>query len=116
MEKNRKADRARQFLPFNSLRGYYDLVRKVEIIKTDKKVLASDEARILDNKLSLVKRGMLVKVKYYYETGYTELEGMVSNIDLVYKTITIVSKKINIDDIIDISSEAISKEEASIDF
>lgn len=116
MEKIKKADRARQFLPFNSLRGYYDLVKKAEIVRSKRKVLAEEEAMLLSNKLSLVKRGMLVKVTYYQDYGYISLEGMVSNIDLVYKTITIVSKKILIDDIIDISSNEIDKEFLSKDF
>ena len=115
MEK-RKPDRARQFLPFNSLRGYYDLVRKQEIIKTPKKVLADEEADILSNKLNMLKRGMLVKIKYYKEYGYTYIEGMIANIDLVYHKITIVSQIIDFNDIIDIESEEINKLDLSKDF
>lgn len=96
----KNADRARQFLPFNSLRGYYDLVRKEEIIKTDKKTLDEDEAQIVSNNLAKLRRGMLVKITYYQDYGYTSIEGMVSNIDYIYHTITIVSKMINFSDII----------------
>ena len=102
MEKKSNPNRARQFLPFNSLRGYYDLVRKQEIIKAKKKVLADEEAAIISDKLNMLKRGMLVKIKYYKDYGYIEIEGMVANIDSIFHKITIVKEIINFDDIISI--------------
>ena len=100
MEK--KPDRARQFLPFNSLRGYYDLVRKQEIIKTPKKILADEEADIISDKLNKIKRGMLIRIKYYKDYGYIEIEGMVASIDSIFHKITIVKETISFDDIINI--------------
>ena len=100
MEK--KPDRARQFLPFNSLRGYYDLVRKQEIIKTPKKILADEEADIISDKLNKIKRGMLIRIKYYKDYGYIEIKGMVASIDSIFHKITIVKETISFDDIINI--------------
>lgn len=114
MKKN--PDRARQFLPFNSLRGYYDLVKKQEIKKTPRKILAEEEATIISNKLNMLKRGMLVKIKYYKEYGYTTIEGMIAYIDPIYHKITIVSQIIDFNDIIDIESEEINKFDLSKDF
>ena len=37
MAKMTRADRAKQFLPFNALKGYYDLIRAKEVIVEDKK-------------------------------------------------------------------------------
>ena len=116
MEKKSNPNRARQFLPFNSLRGYYDLVRKQEIIKAKKKVLADEEAAIISDKLNMLKRGMLVKIKYYKDYGYIEIEGMVANIDQVYHKITIVSQIIDFNDIINIESEELNKLDLSKDF
>ena len=42
-EKMRRVDRAKQFLPFNSLRGFYDLVRIKEKIITPRRELTTDE-------------------------------------------------------------------------
>ena len=116
MAKKGNANRARQFLPFNSLRGYYDLVRKKEIIKSKKKILAEEEATILSDKLNHIKRGMLIKVKYYKEYGYVELEGMVASIDYVFRRITIVDQIIDFDDIISIESDELAKLDLSKDF
>ena len=105
---NKKADRARQFLPFNSLRGYYDLVKKAQIVKADRKVLAEEEAIIISDKLNKLKRGMLVTITYYKDYGYIDITGMIANLDLVYRKITIVSEIINFDDIINIELDEIN--------
>lgn len=116
MEKKSNPNRARQFLPFNSLRGYYDLVRKQEIVKAKRKVLADEEANILSDKLNHIKRGMLVKIKYYKDYGYIDIEGMVANIDYVFHKITIVSEVIDFDDMISIESDELAKLDLSKDF
>ena len=38
-------DRARQFMPFAALRGYYDLVHAKEVVPEPRRPLADDEAR-----------------------------------------------------------------------
>lgn len=104
MEKMSRADRAKQFLPFDSLRGYYDLVRKVEKVITPRKFLSQEELDKLSSIISKVKKGMIIKVTYYQTDGYVTLEGMISNIDIVYKKITIVETQINFKDIFKIES------------
>ena len=47
---------------------------------------------------------MIIKVTYYQTDGYVTLEGMISNIDIVYKKITIVETQINFRDILKIES------------
>lgn len=94
--------RAKQFLPFNALRGLSTMIKEKEIVKEDRKILEEDELQILQEKFLNVEKGKMVKVKYYKNIGYTILEGMVANIDIIYRTITIVKTKISLDDIIDI--------------
>ena len=36
-------DRAMQFLPFNSLEGYYDIINEASYVKQEKKELTEDE-------------------------------------------------------------------------
>ena len=94
--------RAKQFLPFNSLRGYYTLLKEKDIVRVDKKKLSEDELELLQEKYSNVKKGKMVRIRYYKDYGYVDLNGMVANIDEIYRTITIVKTKINLDDVIDI--------------
>ncbi len=104
----KKVDRAAQFLPFNSLRGYYDKIREQERIKEDKKILSNEVVMQIEDKLKQIKKGMMVKVKYYDKDAYVIKEGLVSNIDFIYNTITIVLEVINFKDILDIYSDNIS--------
>ena len=98
----KKADRARQFMPFAALTGYYEVIKQREKIIEPRKELSEDEAEILSSKLSKIQKGMLVTLTYYKEDCYETLTGLVSNIDSIYRTITIVKTKIAIDDIYDI--------------
>ena len=99
---NSKPDRAKQFMPFAALRGYYDLIKECERIKEPKKVLSDSECDVLSDKLKKIKKGMLVKVKYYNTDAYEETTGLVTSFDETYKTLTIIKKTLRFDDIIDI--------------
>lgn len=98
----KKADRARQFMPFAALTGYYEVIKQREKIVEPRKELFEDEAEILSDKLNKVQKGMLITLTYYKEDCYETLTGLVSNIDPVYRTITIVKTKIAIDDVVDV--------------
>ena len=95
-------ERAKQFLPFNALRGYYTLIKEKEKVKENRKILSTDEYERLEREFNKVKIGCIIRIKYYLEDHYEEIEGMVSKIDLVFKKIQIVKKEIMIKDIIDL--------------
>lgn len=97
------SDRARQFMPFSPLKGYYDLIEKCEMIKESKIELTDDMLEILSQKLNKIEKGIMVKVKYYDVDSYLEMEGMVSNIDRVYNNLTVIKTVIKFEDIYDIS-------------
>ena len=97
-----RADRAKQFMPFASLKGYYDMVRNKEKTVSEKRELSEYKAEILSNKLLRVKKGMVIKAVYYQGDGYVKTEGMVSNIDFTMRVLTIVKTKIPFDDIYDV--------------
>ena len=101
----KKADRARQFMPFAALTGYYEVIKQREKIIEPRKELSEDEAEILSDKLNKVQKGMLITLTYYNEDCYETLTGLVSDFDPIYRTITIVKTKIAIDDIYDIKIE-----------
>jgi len=89
-----KADRAKQFMPFAALKGYYDLVREKEKIVSDRRELSEYRAELLSNKLLKVRRGMVIRVVYYHDDGYIKTEGMVSGIDLTLRILTVIKTKI----------------------
>lgn len=109
--KNNKLDRAKIFLPFDALKGFKEELRKKEKILVEKKILSIEEKDKISKKITQIKKGVILKIIYYENNEYIEVEGMVSNIDMVYKTLTIVSKKINFNDILDIKGESLIEED-----
>jgi len=99
---SKKLDRAKQFMPFAALRGYYDLIKQCERIKEPRKELSHSEADILSDKLNKIKKGMVVNLKYYNADFYDTISGYVSEIDKDFRTITIIKTKIKFDDIVDV--------------
>lgn len=99
MEKMNRRDRAKQFLPFNSLRGYYDLISEKEKEVTPKRELSEYDIEQINNILINIEKNMMVKVTYYDIDSYKTIEGLVSRIDLNNKYIVIVKEKISFNDI-----------------
>jgi hypothetical protein len=97
-----RQERAKMFMPFAALRGYYQLIKEQSRKKEVKRELSDDELLKLDNKLNEIKKGMMIKITYYKTDAYETITGLISNIDLTFHTITIVKTKIKFNDISDI--------------
>ena len=80
--------RAKQFMPFAPLKGFKEALREKEKVIVPKRVLTSDDIDNLNYKFPQLKKGMIVKVVYYSDGNYIELEGMVSKIDNYNKILT----------------------------
>lgn len=104
-----KAERAKQFMAFSPLRGYYDLIKQKQKIVVEKKDLSADSAEELSYKFNQIKVGKIVGVVYFCKDEYVKCSGMVSKIDAQEKTLTIVKTKINLDDIVEIYGDDIKE-------
>jgi len=94
--------RAKQFMPFDSLKGFYDLIRNEEKENKNKKSLSDDSYNFLDKIIKNIKKDDTVSIEYYYNQDYIETTGKVKKIDVINKCIYILNSKINFDDIINI--------------
>ena len=103
MEKMNRRDRAKQFLPFNSLRGYYDLIKEKERIITPKRELSDYDIELLNEKLKQIEKNMIIKVTYYDIDSYKTINGIVSKIDFNGNSLMIVKTLISFNDISEIS-------------
>ena len=96
--------RAKQFLPFDALKGLQEALREKEIEYEAKKDLSEDTLQELNTKFNQIENGKYVKIKYYKNGRYSEIKGIVTNIDYIKKKIQINKiENISIYDIIDIS-------------
>ena len=53
------SDRARQFLPFDALKGFKQAIKEREKIKVDKIELSEEMANVISYKLRQIKKGMI---------------------------------------------------------
>lgn len=101
------SDRARQFLPFDALKGFKEAIKEREKIKVDKIELSEEALVELEYKLKQVKKGMIIKVVHYDNKEYIETFGMVSEFNETFNYLVIVKTKILFEDILNIEGETI---------
>ena len=95
--------RAKQFLPFDALKGLQEELRKKEIEYEEKKELSEERLNELNNSFNQIEKGSFIKIKYYKNKKYNEISGIVTDINYIKKKIKInENENINISDIIDI--------------
>jgi len=96
---NEKTSRAKQFLPFASLKGYYDEIRERNRVIQVRRDRTEEENNLLSFQMNQIKKGLMIKVTHYDKDAYVTIEGLVTHIDLAFHTLTIVKTKISLDDI-----------------
>lgn len=98
-----KVARAKQFLPFDALKGLQEALRDKEIEYEEKRDLSEDTLNELNNKFNQIENESYVEITFYKNGKYSEIKGKVTNIDYIKKKIQINEKyNINICDIINI--------------
>ena len=103
--------RAKQFMPFAALRGYYAMILSKNRVVEPRRELIGDAAERLSAKLWQLKKGMIVRVRFYRVDAYETVEGIVTRVDPEYRYLTIVKTKIPFDDIVDVSGAEIVEPE-----
>lgn len=98
-------DRAKQFAPFSALKGLEEALKEKERQIVPQKELSEESATLLTRKLTALHKGDFVCITYYSDGEYISRTGMVSRIDSVNRTVTVVKTVIPIDDIYDISTD-----------
>lgn len=95
-------NRAKQFMPFASLKGYYDLILEREKIIEPKKKLTYEMKENLSRIIISLKKSDFIKIKFYEDTGYVIKEGVITDLNIDLKTIKILKKQIKFEDIFSI--------------
>lgn len=95
-----REQRARQFMQFASLRGYYAYVREQERHREPRRELSDDQAEELSAALSGLSRGDMVRITHYSGDHYEVTEGVLTGFDPVYRRLAIVRREVRFDDII----------------
>ena len=95
--------RAKQFLPFDALKGLQEALREKEVEHEEKIELSEETLSELNNSLKKKEKGSKVKIKFYKNGQYIEISGIVTNVDYIKKKIQIDKEEnIRVPDIISI--------------
>ena len=97
-----RASRAKQFLPFDALKGFQEALNLKQIKYEDKKELTEDSFTELEEEWNKIEKDSTVRVKYYKNKRYIKIQGKIDKIDYIKKKIQISEENINACDIIEI--------------
>ncbi len=98
-----RADRAKQFLPFDALKGLQEALREKEIEYEQKKELSEESLMELEKQFHKIEKGSNVSIKYYKNLKYIKTKGTVTKIDYIKKKIQLnENENINMCDILEI--------------
>lgn len=99
-------NRAKQFVPFAAVKGYEEALRAKERIVVEKRELSEEKKAELDEQLPHIRKNHMVRVVYFSDGEYIELEGMVSRLDTDAHILTVVNTKIAFEDIYELHAQA----------
>lgn len=97
-----RADRAQQFMPFAALTGYYQIIREMQRVVEERHELTDEEAAELDHVLAQVRRGDLVRIRYYERDGYVSRTDIVRQIDAALRKVRLEHMDIPFADVLSV--------------
>lgn len=100
-----RENRAKQFMPFDALKGFREALAEKERIIVPKRELSEEKKEALDRKLRQVQKKDIVTVEYFQAGEYVQVTGMVSRIDETGRVLNVVDTKIAFEDISDLQGE-----------
>ncbi len=100
-----KENRARQFMPFDALKGFREALgqKEKDLLKVERHETTREHALYLEAKLSKIRKGNKIKITYYDNGFYLTKIGLVSLVDYVNSKIIINKNVISFNDILKIN-------------
>ena len=96
--------RAKQFAPFDALKGLKEAIAEKERIPTPRRILAEDALAELNQQLSQLRKGTIVTVVYYciYAQEYHQITGVVVSVDCYWNLLQVGNMAIDFSEIAEI--------------
>lgn len=89
-------------MPFAALTGYYQMIREMQRVIEERHELTDEEAAELDHVLAQVRRGDLVRVRYYERDGYVSRTDIVRQIDAALRKVRLEHMDIPFADVLSV--------------
>ena len=104
-----QSNRAKQFMPFDALKGFQEALREKEKIIVPKRELSEEQKQELDYQLQQIQKMDVVTVEYFQTGEYVQVTGVVTRIDMNAKVIVIVNIRIAFEDIVSMQKKQDTK-------
>lgn len=103
-EKMPLSQRAKQFAPFDALKGFKEAIRDVndQMELVDRITLSEEQLDKLDEVVHSLIKGERITITYYHKGRYLKLSGVFTKIDEVEKKMMMASESFKLADIIEI--------------
>ncbi|MBQ7362949.1 MAG: hypothetical protein IJW48_05910 [Clostridia bacterium] len=98
--------RAKQFLPYASLRGFDEIVARKRKIKEPRRELGEDAAEELSRMLSSLRGGESISVVYYKVDSYVQTSARLLRVDMLKGELVLDGGRIQISDIFSLDIKA----------
>lgn len=105
-----RENRAKQFMPFDALKGLRAALAEKERMIVEKRELSEEQKEELDRKLKRIEKQDIITVEYFENGEYVRVTGMVSGLDLSGRILKIVNQKISFDTISDLQGEKLEED------
>lgn len=92
-------ERAKQFMPFDALKGFKEALKEKEKVSVNKKDLSEDIKEELSEQINLIEIGDKIKIVHYKNKQYNIDVGYVKEINKIQKFIIVNNTKIFFDNI-----------------
>ena len=104
-------NRAKQFVPFEALKGFREALAEKERIIVPRRELSEEKKAEIDYKLHQIKKMDIVTAEYFQKGEYVKMTGVVSRIDKTSRGLKIVNTRIPFDDISDLQGDIFAEQE-----
>lgn len=94
-----RSNRAKQFMPFDALKGFREALQEKERILVPKRELSDEQREELDYKLRQIQKMDMVTVEYFQDGEYVQVTGIVTRIDETSRILKVINTKIDFEDI-----------------
>ena len=97
------ADRAKQFMPFDSLKGFRQNIQTKEKIIIPKKQLSEDMIENINASLTLIHPGDIVEITFYKNQAYHTYKGKIIEINTTHNFVILDHLRIYFSDLYEIN-------------
>lgn len=103
-----RSRRAKQFQPFDALRGLKEAIAAKEKVPTPRRYLSDDRIAEIDKLLNSLRKGQIITVVYYgvYEQEYLQLTGPVMKVDPYWHSLQVGNVTIDFPEIDQLLTDA----------